>query len=496
MIISGIQRLLRIQAVAVLLLTGACATIQPPQHAHLRSEDAGVRECASLFRDMDARIDGAGVRDAEDWRVPGFPYLRSNRYLASLQDRVGGDPRKLEGWIGAMRTLDAHARGLELRNLPAGHPESDGARVNRCGELLMRRDLADPQAVELLRERTQVPDAYREWQRVAGLYALTRIPFGSGVADWHAEAKGLFAHARRGESAGHEVLHYGPDVLPAYSRQEVAALYSRATAAPFGSSLLSDLEQRRLLATYAPVFEVENTGDFDRPGALKWGTAPHPQVDTALPVVYYRIAQTRYRGHTLLQLVYTLWFSERPPDHAADLLAGKLDGLVWRVTLAPDGEVLLFDTMHPCGCFHMFLPTPAAEALAAPDPGEEWAFIPADMPRIPPGGRVRLRIATRSHYLLDAGVLAAETGNLHPYELVSEDGLRSLPLPQGGFRSAYGPDGLISGTERAERFFFWPMGIPSAGAMRQWGNHATAFLGKRHFDDADLLERRFRLDID
>jgi hypothetical protein len=29
--------------------------------------------------------------------------------------------------------------------------------------------------------------------------------------------------------------------------------------------------------------------------------------------------------------------------------------------------------------------------------------------------------------------------------------------------------------------------------MRQWGTHATAFIGRRHFDDADLIERRFEL---
>jgi hypothetical protein len=29
--------------------------------------------------------------------------------------------------------------------------------------------------------------------------------------------------------------------------------------------------------------------------------------------------------------------------------------------------------------------------------------------------------------------------------------------------------------------------------MRQWGNHATAFIGRRHFDDADLTERRFAM---
>ena len=39
------------------------------------------------------------------------------------------------------------------------------------------------------------------------------------------------------------------------------------------------------------------------------------------------------------------------------------------------------------------------------------------------------------------------------------------------------------------------MGILSAGAMRQWGRHATAFIGRRHFDDADLFEKRFRFDL-
>jgi hypothetical protein len=56
------------------------------------------------------------------------------------------------------------------------------------------------------------------------------------------------------------------------------------------------------------------------------------------------------------------------------------------------------------------------------------------------------------------------------------------------------PDGLNPGTERLERLLFWPMGILSAGAMRQWGRHATAFVGRRHFDDADLFEKRFRFD--
>jgi hypothetical protein len=66
-----------------------------------------------------------------------------------------------------------------------------------------------------------------------------------------------------------------------------------------------------------------------------------------------------------------------------------------------------------------------------------------------------------------------------------------MPLPGGGRRSLYAQDAIVPGTERLERYIFWPMGIASAGAMRQWGNHATAFVGRRHFDDPFLLDRAF-----
>jgi hypothetical protein len=207
--------------------------------------------------------------------------------------------------------------------------------------------------------------------------------------------------------------------------------------------------------------------------------------------VYRRLAYARNRNDSLVQLVYTLWFPERPASGAFDVLAGKLDGIVFRVTLAPDGEPVVYDSIHPCGCYHMFFPTPRARAQPAPEPRIEWAFVPVTAPAHRDGERVVVRIATRTHYLVDVvrGTGAPAGAVLYAFE--DEDRLRSLPLPAGGYRSIYAPSGLVAGTERGERALFWPMGIPSAGAMRQWGKHATAFLGKRHFDDPDLIERRF-----
>ena len=69
--------------------------------------------------------------------------------------------------------------------------------------------------------------------------------------------------------------------------------------------------------------------------------------------------------------------------------------------------------------------------------------------------------------------------------------LTVLPRAGGGTRSAFGADGLMPGTERGERYFLWPMGVESAGQMRQWGHHATAFVGRRHFDDPRLLASYF-----
>jgi hypothetical protein len=81
------------------------------------------------------------------------------------------------------------------------------------------------------------------------------------------------------------------------------------------------------------------------------------------------------------------------------------------------------------------------------------------------------------------------------YAFAQDDELRSLPAPAGGRRSAFRADGIVPGSERGERYVFWPMGVREPGAMREWGRHATAFVGRRHFDEARLIERYFVLQI-
>ena len=481
----------RLAILAAACAAAGCAAPGGPLGTHLASASAPVRECAQWFRALDEEVDAAGVRDAQYTRVRGFPYLRVDRIGAAMAQRAAHDGRLLAAQVERMQGLDLDSRRFELENLVPGRNRLLLQRARDCGNLLKEADLASPAAREQLLHEARVPDDYSTARRALGLYPLTRLPFAFGVKRWERSTRAAFA-APAAEGAR---VRYAPPARASIARETVASLLARANLDPLGQAALSGRELELLAAAYAPSFDVEVRGDHDRFGELRWRRgAPAPEVEAAEPAVYLLPAYTRYGDRVLLQLVYAIWFPERPSSGALDLLAGRLDGLLWRVTLAPDGEPLLYDSIHPCGCYHQFFPTPRARPRPAPDSLEEWAFVPQSLPRLAEGERPVVELASGTHYIsrvsLVRGIDSVVRYAFHPY-----DELRSLQRMDGGRRSAFGPDGLVAGTERAERFLFWPMGIASAGAMRQWGRHATAFVGRRHFDDADLLERRFELDL-
>lgn len=484
---------------ALALGLAGCANMQQPQLGHLESEDAAIRECASWFKAVDSVVSGNRVTDIASRRIAGYPYLRVDRFTAAFGAAAQRDDDLRRAWVSRMRALDADSRRVEIDNLPpaamrrlaAGNRDELVSRAEDCAVRLAAIDLPGGAHNELLARRARVDDDYSSLKRALGLYELTRLPFYAGVQDWQESVTQTFRAARRGEPPSAPVTRYAPPPARAYSRAEAGAILARAARHPLGIVELSAAERDRLFTTYAPIIEIETGGDFDRIGRLYWSGAASPRVDVSKPTVYRRLDYTRVDGRTLMQLVYVAWLPERPLDGAFDLLGGHLDGIVWRVTLAPDGEPVLYDSIHPCGCYQMFFPTPRAVPVAPPQDNVEWAFVPASLPRIAPAERPVVSLQTGTHYLRN--VWPGEAGESLAYGFAEYDELRSLPLPGGGTRSIFDPDGLVPGTERAERFLFWPMGIANPGAMRQAGTHATAFVGRRHFDDADLIEKRFRL---
>jgi hypothetical protein len=466
---------------AVALLFAACATAPPPGTA---LSGVSVPACAAWFVYLDGAVRRAGVADAQEARVENHPQLRANRFIAALaQDPRVDDAAFARKALPMMRALDRAARAAEISNLPQSAIADLGMarapallRTEQCAAHLF--DAARPDRAAIV-----VPDDYRDAQRLLGAYALMRYPFTAGVRRQLAEVQAAFARPLAAPPGG-RVLRYavtGVEPVDAATQRDAA-----------------------LLERHQPVFELEIAADADQPGALAWDPqrgAPVVQPDQ--PTVYRHVAFTRYRGSTLTQLVYTVWFGARPASTPGDLLAGHLDGLIWRVTLDNQGRALVYDTIHPCGCYHYFFPTPRASPIPAPSDEPEWAFAPQAIGDARVDERIVLRIATRTHYLerVTLEPSADAQRGASALRVLAQDRLRALPVLGAGTtgsetHSAYGPDGLIPGTERAERFLFWPMGIPSAGQMRQWGRHATAFVGRRHFDDAALFEKRFVLAVD
>ena len=106
-------------AAAALLLAG-CASLEAPFAEHLEAAGGPVRECAEWFARLDAQVAEAQVRDVQDARVAGFPYLRVSRLLASLRPLASADENALQALADRMLALDQEARRYEIENLPAG----------------------------------------------------------------------------------------------------------------------------------------------------------------------------------------------------------------------------------------------------------------------------------------------------------------------------------------------------------------------------------------
>ena len=482
-------------------LLAGCATAPAPR-ADFKEEGAA---CTEVFRRVDQAVARAGVADGMAARVTGFPYLRVNRFLASYAREEMTDARFAE-WKDRMIALGSQAYAAELANLPAGSAEElahelwridarhawPRPAITECTARLAALDVADPDRRAQLLAAARVPDDYATWQRIVGLYWITRLPFSAGIRRWHEETRAVFSQSLETLPVKGRLLTYlPPPGTPGAG--EIAAILERASANPLGIPDPGRDDLEALFRLFAPEFVVDTATDADHPGELGFSGEGTPQVVSRAPVVYRRISHTRYAGRPLLQLNYAIWFPARPRGVGWDMLSGQLDGVLWRVTLAPDGGPWVYDSIHLCGCYHLFFPTARAVAKPQPESLDEPAFVPQVLPHVAPGTRIVLRLASGTHYVERVTPAPGPPVSGIEYRFEDDDALRSLPLGNGGRRSAFRADGIVPGSERGERWLFWPMGVPEPGAMRQWGRHATAFVGRRHFDDADLLERYFDL---
>jgi hypothetical protein len=481
-----------ILCLSALFLAG-CAT--PPTRATRISDVGPAENCAFFFASLDQQTSKAGVMDSGAFRVKDYPYLRVNRFLASFREEAM-DSDAFSAWVNHMQALDRESRGYEIANLPTTDvPAPDSANdkdalngnVVTCGNLLKAADFQDAgPRIEALRKQVDAPDEYSLLRRTFGFYPLFRLFVSIGVDNWHDEAKKSFSTQ---PPTDWSTIRYVPEKSGGMPTNRQIIEKTRRDALGIPAYAPGDLQA--LFRIYAPAWEVQTQDDHDKIGAPFWTREGELGVNTGQPITYTLLSFTRFGKEILTQLNYIIWFPSRPKTNALDIYGGFLDGVNYRVTLDKNGEPLLYETIHNCGCFYMAFPSKGLHVREKTDYAESPLILPT--PEVNPVSEfMTVAMKRRTHAVQHLYPLARETQSASAvYSLADYGQLRSLPRHTDGRAGMFDQDGVGIGTERLERFILWPTGVLSPGSMRQWGRQAVAFVGTRHFDDPFFMDKIF-----
>ncbi len=496
------------------LASTACTSLQQPiTQDQNQIYDKEVQTCSSFIVITEETISSANVIDAEARRIPGYPYLRTNRFFSDFRHEKLDD-QTFDAWVKHLLTLSMDGWRAELANLPdtdrnkliklAG--DINYSQINNsemsiedalqyCADLLIATNLNDSDEQQRLKLSADTPDEYKSWLRLFGLYPISAVVFRSGIDRWHKDIRRTYELPLRNLPVSGSLSRYVPIALTQLTSSEVSKIINNSSYNALEIPEPRDEDVKLLFDSFAPIFEIDVVTDDDRIGTVELNNNKQATINIHLPKVYQHFSYTRIAENILLQLNYTIWFPSRPKTSTFDLLGGHLDGITWRVTLLPNGKPWLYDTIHNCGCYHLVFPTRNTTILRQAKTINEPVLIPQVIQHVSLNvqstPRPILRIAHRSHYIERVYFDTLNQVQSINYQQAKSRELRSLKLPDGSSQSLFGQNGLIKSSQRSERFLFWPMGIPSPGAMRQWGHHAIAFVGRRHFDDARLFEKYF-----
>jgi hypothetical protein len=478
----------------LVILVQGCTTLKPYPESSLSGEES---MCLRWLENIEATLGKYDIHDHESARIIGFHHLRVNRFLASMSDRVTSQDAFTE-WLEQMRIIDSTGKKLGFANLPTSARQQLAAKMpagryfnqalDHCGKRLNMLSLNNPEHKKILVEQAQVPDAYQTWKRVIGFYPVTRYFAAIGIDQLHRKLNASFDIPPEKLPQQGKLIRYSPKQNNGITPEHITKILKASSTNQLGIPQLTSLQLQQLLAHFAPVWEIDTRNDTDKIGAVRLDNDNQPQIDTNQPTVYVSHQYTRWHGKVLLQLVYQIWLPAREKTGMLDLYGGPLNSVIWRVTLSPEGTPIAFDSIHGCGCYYLLFPGQGYRPIPPKD-GAEPVLSPKSITTVLPGHRLLLRLQGRTHYLQQVSLVtdSSET-ETRRYMLQNLKELRSLQMPNGAKRSLYGKDGLIDASARTERFMLWPFGIASPGAIRQWGTHAIAFIGRRHFDDPFLLE--------
>ena len=309
----------------------------------------------------------SGVRDAASYPIPGFSYLRANRFLSFMKDRTDTQGGR-ELWTLWMQKLDLEARQKEINNLPDGivssFPAKQGAeptrselydRVKSCSDRLFQHDKTRPGIYEMLNSVVEVPEEYSFTMRAIGLYPLVAIPVAVLTDRSRKRTRLWFETNLENLPAEGRLKSFTPAKTFSLSREELQAIIESSKENPLDVPLPDESQGKKIVEHFAPVFIQDVAAPYDRIGRLVWN-GECPDVDQEKPTVYYYFSNAFLKGSPILQINYVIWFSERAGQRAPGIERGHLDGLTLRVSLDEQGRPFMVDVVNDCGCYHFFAP--------------------------------------------------------------------------------------------------------------------------------------------
>ena len=454
-----------------------------------------------FFEQLDEAVEKYKVREASVFRVDGFPYLRTNRFLEATGRRLTTEAQ-YRTWVEQMRELDFASRENEIRNLPEDAvielSQKFGDTFDREALIamtalnsrgLLLHDTRHAGYYDAVKAAIDIPDEYSAVLRTVGLYPLTSIPVTlatknayKNIADWYETALDEL-------DVFGTVTVYAPPAMDRTESVDVAALFRPANRNALGMPRLTESDIAGLVLAYAPVLHQDVAADYDRPGSVEW-QQDRVTINTGMPTVYYYLSYAFLKGAPILQINYAFWFTERAGPNAPAIEKGPLDGMTIRVNLDLQGASMMVEVMNNCGCYYFFVPRREAIKEVIPNPRGVDPLVPAWLPDEFPDQPLNFRINSGWHQVQSVFSGDIPTGSV-VYQLKPYDVLESLPHGNVRFESVFNQKGIMKDSKRIEPVVFFPMGVPDIGYMRQRGHHPIKLIGRAHFTDPYLFEENF-----
>jgi len=457
------------------------------------------KSCHEFLIRLDEKVEAAGVRDASTFPIPGFPYLRTNRFFAALKKNLNDDSEK-EAWVKWMQDLDLRSRKKEISNLPDAmvlslmskeqpNRESLHRQVESCSSELLNHDQSHPDFYPLLRSFVDVPDEYSWFLRAVGLYPLVVIPVAVVTENSREKIRKRFNTDLKDLSPDGSLKAFVPGRGVSLTEEEVQEIIEESKKNPLKIPLPDEIQEKKLVQAFAPIFVQDVAASYDRPGQVVWRDH-RIEVNPERPTVYYYISYAFLKREPILQINYVIWYPERAGGMAPRIEHGHLDGLTMRMSLDGQGKLWMVDVQNNCGCYHLFAPNRKRVDRILSRPLMFDAMVPQWLPSVSSGERLGIRTSSGWHQVQRV-ISVKEAPDPISYELLPYEILETLPHEDDRTESIFDANGVGKGSERVERFILFSMGIPSVGSMRQRGHHAIELIGRVHFDDPGLFDKNF-----